>query len=260
LAGAGDARFEHADLALPLGLQQIVVGSDLVGFDQVRIVKRRDGEIGRERIDEAVRLNVVFPHMTTPPLLGVANFRQNDIIHKRRQHVVIAQRLQRPRAAVQHVEVFYPGLEFGDRSLSVLRSRRREQFQFDAEAAFESFFELFTQHCGGRAAGNDFVFLLGSINDAAPFLLGIGAGGDTAPCDQCNNNGGENTGIWTIHLNELPKHDDVGALCACSVAVLNNLVSLKKSKHSGFPTTAPRVAQGVDIFSRLKYDASAGSR
>jgi hypothetical protein len=48
LAGAGDARSNMPILPFHLGCQQVVVGSDLVGFDQVGIVKRRHGEIAEK--------------------------------------------------------------------------------------------------------------------------------------------------------------------------------------------------------------------
>ena len=78
---------------------------------------------------------------------------------------------------MQHVEMFHPSLELGDRPLGVLRSRRRQQFELDAEAAFEGFFILFAQNRGGRAAGNDFAFFFSRFDDAAPVLLNVGGAG-----------------------------------------------------------------------------------
>ena len=124
LTGARNARLEHADLAFPLRLQKIVEGSDLVGLDQSRVVKRRHREIRRERIDEAVGFHIVFPHMTAPPLLGIFDLGKNDEIHQRREHVFVLERFQRARAAVQRIEVFHAGFEFGYRSLGILCALR----------------------------------------------------------------------------------------------------------------------------------------
>jgi len=78
---------------------------------------------------------------------------------------------------MQDVEMFHPRFELGDRPLGILGSRGGQQFQLDAEAALEGFFKLFAQNRGGRAAGNDFAFLLGRFDDAAPVLLNVGGAG-----------------------------------------------------------------------------------
>src|SRR5262245_4888370 len=54
LTGARNARLEHADLAFPFWLQEIVVGIDFTGLDQIGIEKRRRRKIGGKRIDKTV--------------------------------------------------------------------------------------------------------------------------------------------------------------------------------------------------------------
>src|SRR6185503_4277429 len=82
----------------------------------------------------------------------------------------VLERLQRSRAAMQHIEVFDSGFEFRDRPLRVLRPGRREQFQIDAETALECFLELLAQNGGWRSAGDDLAFLLRRLDDFFPFI------------------------------------------------------------------------------------------
>ena len=65
---------------------------------------------------------------------------------------------------------FTPALNSDDRSLGVLRPLRRREFQLDAEAVFEGFFELLAQHRRGWAAGDNFAFFFRRFDDSFPFI------------------------------------------------------------------------------------------
>src|SRR5918996_1112265 len=129
LPGARDTGLEKSDFPFPFGTQQVVIGTDIGGLDQIGVVKRRRGKIRDKGIDETVRFQVVFPKMTAPPLARVLDLRENQSVQKRREHIFVGKRLQGARPAMENVEVTNAGFELRHGPRSVLRPGSGKEFQ-----------------------------------------------------------------------------------------------------------------------------------
>src|SRR5215471_10884415 len=80
------ARVQDRDLALPLGIQEMIVGSNFFRFYQVGVVPERFSYISRKTVDVFPR--VIGPDMPAPPILCVSNFGQQHPQWYRRQQIL----------------------------------------------------------------------------------------------------------------------------------------------------------------------------
>src|SRR5262249_61557035 len=97
----------------------------------------------------------IFPHMPAPPLARILDVGKNHVFRKRNQHALFHEWFQSPGTSMENIEVTDTGLELRSCLTGILRSRRGDQFHFNAKFLLERLFVLFSQYGGGRTAGRE---------------------------------------------------------------------------------------------------------
>ena len=113
----------------------MIVGGNLFGLDQVRVVPSGLGHVSRKTVD--IFLRIISPDMTAPPILRLSDIGKDHQRHARFQKILCQRaRDDRSRPADMEIIVTHARLLFFHDSVDVACPARHAELERDARKRF----------------------------------------------------------------------------------------------------------------------------